>query len=304
MIETQEEIDKEKQMKADDLVDLNIYRGMGAGRGQQTLDKIADDRTNKQLAKDAAKSAYNTGKDLIMSKDVQEFERKLVEKGVPMDKIKEYKGLYDKASKHITKAKLEDGTWLVGLTSTFVGPELAAYNEMVKAVGLGLDPKDKQNLRDLIDGDFKGSTGDAMKAIGAGLINPEGWGSMITHTAKKRAKKVYNDFTDIFSKDDIYANRNKDEAEIQGLIEDRKKKEKSDIDKAKRLARLRGEEYTGPEYREDEQFNKARGGVKLSDYGGQDDTAWYEKVGKFFVDAGLTIEEELFDPLGFIDIAT
>ena len=304
LLETQEEIDKEKQLQADDLVDTSIYRGMGAGRGQQILDKIADDRSNKQLAKDAAKNAYNTGKDLVSSKNQQEFERKLVEKGVPVDKIKEYKNLYDKASKHITKAKLEDGSWLVDLTTAFTGPELAVYNEMVKALGLGLDKQDKQNLRDLIDGDFQGSTGDAMKAIGAGLINPEGWGAMITHTAKKRATKVYNDFTDIFSKDDIYANRNKDEQEIQQLIDTRKKKEKSDIEKAKRLARLRGEEYTGPEYREDEKFNKARGGVKLSDYGGQDDTAWYEKVGKFFVDAGLAIQEELFDPLGFIDIAT
>jgi predicted esterase YcpF (UPF0227 family) len=287
-----------------DRVDTTISRNMGETPAQRVLDRIADDRTDKERAMAVVKKGISETKDLVSSKDLGELERKLQAKGLPMDKIKEYKNLYDKAAKVINKKSLEDGTWIVKATTAFSGPELAAYNEMVKAVGLGLDKSDKDKLRDLIDGNYKGSTADALKVIGKGLINPEGWGSMMTHTAKKRGGKVLNDFKDIFTDDDIYEERKVNERDAIASIRDRQSKEKEEIRKAKELARLKGEDYKGPEYRESKEFEKALGGPKLSEYGGQDDYSGWEKVGRFFVDAGIATAEEMIDPLGFIDMAS
>jgi hypothetical protein len=308
--EIMEEKMRQSRLKADQrideggLIDTSIYRNMGETPAQKILDQIADDRTNKQIAKDAAKRGYDTAKYLGSSGNQKELEKRLTEKGVPVKKIKEYKAVYDKVNKNFTEKKLEDGSWLTDSLAVLGAPEIKAYNEMVKLLGVDLSPKDRQDVRDLINGDYKGSTGNAVKILGQSLLSPDGWGLMIGTTAKKRATRVYNDFTDIWSKDDVYEERKQSEKDVMSLIEERKKKEKGDIETAKELARLRGEDYKGPEYRESERFNKSLGGPKLSDYGGQDDTAWYEKVGKFFVDAGLGVAEELLDPLGFIDIVS
>ena len=288
----------------ENLIDETIARNRGETPAQRVLDRIADDRTTKQIAKDTAKRGLTTAKYLGQSSNLKELETRLTEKGVPVQQIKEYKSLYDKVNKNITKKKLEDGSWLTDSLATLGAPEIKMYNEMTKMLGINLSPDDRQKVRDLINGDYKGSTTDAIKVIGQSLLTPDGWGNMIATTAKKRATKVYNEFTDIWSKDNIYEEREKAEGDVMKLIEERKRNEREEIEDQKELARLTGEDYKGPEYRESATFNKATGGVKLSDYGGQDDTAWYEKVGKFFVDAALALPEELADPLGFIDIAT
>ena len=290
---------KTERLKPDKRIDVDTttYRHMGASPAQQTLDRIADDRTDIQRFRDVGKYLGESG-------SVADLEKRLSEKGVPVDKIKEYKAVYDKVNKNITDKTLEDGSWLTESTSALGVPEIKAYNEMVKLLGLDLSSKERGEVKDLINGNYKGSTGNAIKVLGQALLSPDGWGVMVGTTAEKRATRVYNDFTDIWSKDDVYKDRKQSEKDIRDVITERKKSEKTQIEDDKELARLRGEEYKGPEYKESETFNKSIGGPKLSEFGGQDDYSSWEKVGRFFLDAGVALGEEMLDPLGFIDIAT
>jgi hypothetical protein len=204
--------------------------------------------------------------------------------------------------KGLNKKTLEDGSWLTNMTSMLGAPELKAYEMALKGAGIAMSKEDKAKLGQLIRGEYKGSTADAIKIIGNAAIDPEGWGVMTKSAAEKRGKKVVNDFKDILKKENPYTERQVAEMGTRLNIEQKKLQEKKDIERAKRKARYQGKEYTGAEYEEDPDWERSLDIPRLSQYGGQDRRGFWEKMGKLFKDAGVGLAETVVDPLGLIEI--
>ena len=241
----------------------------------------------------------------IINGNMKAFEAELSKAGIPVDDIKALVPVANKLNKAINKQSLQDGSWLSKGMAVLGAPELALWQNGMKAIGLNMSAKDTADLQALINGEYKGSTTEAMGTLFKASANPDAWGNMLSMTAKKRLDRVGNSFTDIFSKDDIYKEREAGEEGVQGIIRDRKATLKEQEKRARELWRLQGkkdEDYAGPVYREDKDFEKAITPVHLSEYGGKDDYSGWAKVGNFFKELGIGIAEELLDPFGFIEI--
>ena len=274
-----------------------LPRRLPETKGQEILSKsgLAKDRMDVE---DALTEAIKNG-------DMKAVENILQDAGVPTEEIKGVVDTARKMNQALDKKSFEDGSWLTKGLAVLGAPELAAWQAGMNALGLGFTPKDRADLNDLINGNFKGSTSDGLKLMMKAGANPTAWANMLTATAKKRGEKVYNDFTDIFTKADIYKEREEAEAPVQSIIANRKNTIKEQEKEGRELNRLQGyddEKYKGVTYKENKDFEKDITAPQLKEYGGSEDLAWWEKVGKFFVDAGIATLEELADPFGFIEI--
>jgi hypothetical protein len=290
----------------DDIVDTSMIRDkdkppiprrLPETRGQEVLSKSGL-AMNEMDVEDALTEAIKKG-------DMKAVEKILEDGGVPVEEIKGVVDTARKMNKALNKKSFEDGSWLTKGLAALGAPELAAWQAGMDALGLGMTPKDRQDLNDLINGDFKGSTGDGLKLMMKAGANPTAWANMFSATAKKRGEKVYNDFTDIFTKADIYKDRDESEAPVQNIIANRKNIIKQQEKEGRELNILQGnddDKYSGVTYKEGKDFEQDITAPHLKEYGGSEDLAWWEKVGKFFVDAGIALAEEMADPLGFIEI--
>jgi hypothetical protein len=282
----------------EDLIDTRLDREVGIkNQAQMILDKVATDKPVMRKDK-VIKSLVN--------KDIKGFEMALKEGGIPIDEIKKMVPIAQKLNNSINKQTLNDGSWLSKGMTALGAPELAVWQAGMKAIGLDMSPQRKKELQDLINGEYKGSTGNAITTLLEASVNPDAWGSMLTTTAKKRTDKVVNSFNDMIGKgDDIYEEGREKEKGVQQIIKDRKNTLKEQERKARELHKLKGgtdEDYSGPVYREDKNFEKNIGQVHLSEYGGKDDYSGWQKVGNFFKDLGIGLAEEFVDPFGMIEI--
>ena len=275
-----------------------LPRRLPETKGQEILSKSGL-AMNEMDVEDALTEAIKKG-------DMKAVEKILQDGGVPTEEIKGVVDTARKMSKALNKKSFEDGSWLTKGLSALGAPELAAWQAGMNAIGLGFTPKDRENLNDLINGDFKGSTGDGIKLMMKAGANPTAWANMFTMTAKKRGERVYNSFSDLVGGgEDIYKEREEAEAPAQRIIKDRQDTLRNKEKRGREINRLKGkddDEYTGPVYKKGKEFETAIKSHHLSEYGGKDDYSGWKKAGNFLVELGLATVEELVDPFGFIEI--
>ena len=216
----------------------------------------------------------------LTDKQLQQIQEKL---GYSMEKMKEFKMVYDKYSKGITKKTLEDGSWVSNLAATLGVPEVKLFQSGINAIGLGFDAKDKDDWRKMLDGDDSGLSSSRQIELGLkAILNPDVLGSTITHQVKKEVANISRDWNDMVSGKPIQFRETGDERGLSNINE-RQQRDMKEIARQRDLASYKGQDTSIYEekLKKNPTIESLKRVPKFSDYGGRDDTSFGEKFNKF-----------------------
>ena len=252
----------------DDLVDMTLERGIGQkNKAQMILDKVADVPKSRRSLK---------------LPRLSESQLKLISDNMTQENAVKFKKYYNQLNSIVNKKSLEDGSWVSKGAAALGAPEIAVLQAGVNAIGLGMSDKDKADWKKLLDGGELSGSRTAELALKV-LINPDAWGSTITHQAKKEIARISNDWNDMVGKgESVYKGQEVSEEGVQKIIDEREQKASNKLEEERELKMLQGEDVEDSiDYKEGSRVTKLRKIPKLSDYGGRDDTSFGEKFNKF-----------------------
>ncbi len=275
-------------------VDLSVSR---SSRAQDILDESGLTMSRG----DKFKGALQRG-------DVSEMRAVLKDAGVPVDQIESVIKTGQKINAGINEQSLNDGSWLTNTFSALGAPEVKVWQMAMKAVGFDMTPQEKGQLKDMIDGNYKGSIGDGVKLVFKAGLNPDSIGVMVSETAKKRAKKVENAWSDLVSPsekiDRAEAGQKLTDQKALQMVNDRKATIKKKEREERELWRLQGkkpEDYKGTTYKENKDWEKRLNSVSIKEYGDVSDP-WYVRAFNALGTTGKELAKEIVDPAGLIEI--
>ncbi len=282
-----------EERKDEDLIDMTLSRKPRRSRKEQLIDTIKYQRRPGDFdmirgdeLEMGLRNQIGRMRQLqlpkLTDKQLQQIQQRL---GYSMEKMKEFKSIYDKYSKGINKKTLEDGSWVGNLAATLGVPEVKLFQAGMNAIGLGFSKQDKDDWRKMLDGEDSGLSSSRQLELGLkALINPDVLGSTITHQVKKEVANISRDWNDMVSGKKVRF-EDTDEGVKRGLenVEQREQLEEDKIARQRDLANFKGEDTS--EFNKQLQKNERIEGLKkvpkFSDYGGRDDTSFGEKFNKF-----------------------
>jgi len=279
-------------------VDLSLPISRGdKSRAQEILDEsgLTQSRANKfEVA--------------LLNGNVNEMRNILTEAGVPVNQIEGVIKTGQKLSSGINEKSLNDGSWLTNTAGALGGLEIKVWQMAMKAVGADMSSKQKSELRDMNNGNYKGSVGDGTKLLLRAGINPDSIGVMVSEAAKKRGQRIKNSWSDLVSPSDkikqAEAGQNISDMKARQIINDRKATIKKKEKEERELHRLSGgkpEDYKGTTYKENKEWEKRLDPVSISEYGNVSDP-WYVRLFNAIGTTGKELMKEVVDPAGLIEI--
>ena len=288
LIETNQE-----EMKDEDLIDETLKRIPKRSRKDQLIDTIKYQRRPgdfDMIRADELKGGLtNQIRNMrqmklpkLTDKQLQQIQQRL---GYSMEKMKEFKGIYDKYSKGINKQTLEDGSWVSNLASTLGAPEVKLFQAGINAIGLGFSKQDKDDWKKMLDGEDSGLSSSRQLELGLkAILNPDMIGSTITHQVKKEVANISRDWNDMVSGKAVRF-EDDDEGVKQGIenVEQRQREEMDEIGRQRDLASYKGQDTSefDKKLQKDERIEDLKRVPKFSDFGGKDDTTFGQKFNKF-----------------------
>ncbi len=193
--------------------------------------------------------------------------------------VDQVKDLYKESEKIISKHGVRDGVIRIGLK--YLAPELDLMQKAADIVGLGYDEEDHQNLMDtILTGKSDRDSWEDMKLGFKLVFNPVEWGRLAYEEAFAIGDNVSSGVNDIIRKaKGIKKDVVDEEADkARGVVKERSLALKKKIAQEKKLAEIKGEEYTGLS-EEDISEDKLRM-PRLSDFGGEDEKSALETTGE------------------------
>ena len=185
------------------------------------------------------------------------------------ENVDKLKTIYKDSEKLISKHGVRDGLIRLGLKYTV--PELALLQQASDYLGFGYTDKDHDDLMKTFNEGFTGKTSfDDMKLGFKLVFNPAEWARLGIEEVSAIGENVSTGISDVIRKARGIKKKVVDEEadKAKQVISKRESELKKKIAQEKKLAEIKGEEYTG--LSEDDILEDSIKMPRLSDFGGED----------------------------------